>query len=35
MVMGISDMFGEVENFEKMTDSPFNVMPKYLDENKM
>ena len=35
MVRGIDDMFVKVENFENMTDSPFNVMQKYLDENKM
>ena len=35
MVIGFDDMFGKVENFENMTDCPFNVMQKYLDENKM
>ena len=35
MVRGIDDMFVKVEIFENMTDSPFNVMQKYLDENKM
>jgi len=35
MLMGFDDMFGKVENYESMTDSPFNVMQKYLDENKM
>jgi hypothetical protein len=35
MVIGFDDMFGKVENFESMTDSPFNVMQKYLDGNKI
>ena len=35
MVMGFDDMFCKVKNFENMTDSPFNVMQKYFDENKM
>lgn len=35
MVMGFDDMFGKVENYESMPDTPFNVMQKYLDENKM
>ena len=34
MVMGFDDMFGKVENYESMTDTPFNDMQKYL-ENKM
>jgi len=35
MMMGFDDLYGKVENFESMTDVPFNVVGKYLDENKM
>ena len=35
MVMGFDDLYGKMEFFENMTDSPFNVVNKYLDENKM
>ena len=33
--IGFDDMFGKMENFENMTDSPFNVVGKYLDENRL
>ena len=33
--IGFDDVFGKMENFESMTDSPFNVVNKYLDENKI
>ena len=33
--IGFDDQFGKMENFEMMTDSPFNVVNKYLDENRI
>ena len=33
--IGFDDMFGKMENFENMTDSPFNVVGKHLDENRL
>ena len=33
--IGFDDVFGKMENFEAMTDSPFNVVNKYLDENRI
>ena len=33
--IGFDDVFGKMENFENMTDSPFNVVNRYLDENKI
>jgi len=33
--IGFDDVFGKFENFESMTESPFNVVNKYLDDNKI
>ena len=33
--IGFDDQFGKMENFEMMTDSPFNVVDKYLNENRI
>merc|ERR1712107_433452 len=33
--IGFDDVFGKMENNEMITDSPFNVVNKYLDENKI
>ena len=33
--IGFDDIFGQRENFENLTDSPFNVVGKYLDENRL
>ena len=33
--IGFDDVFGKMENCEMITDSPFNVVNKYLDENKI
>ena len=33
--IGFDDQFGKMENFEMMTDSPFNVVDKYPNENRI
>ena len=33
--IGFDDMFGKMENFEMMTDSPFNMVNKHLEDNRI
>lgn len=34
-IMGFDDMFGKLENFETLPDTPFCVVDKFLDDNKI